>query len=75
MNTINVKELLVENLKSLENQVSDKDRKACEKASGYDLSTISRYLKGDVRNVSTGEVIYVFLKKRINSKIKRIQNA
>jgi len=72
MSKQNLMETLQKGFQTIENQVSAQDRKDCILELGVAKSTLSRYLSGQIADTTTGEKIYVFLKKNINERTNKI---
>lgn len=63
---------LAEILRQLKNDVTPADRKEASELKGWDLSTISRYLNGQVQNNDTAVTMITFFQNRIAERDKAI---
>ena len=58
----------------IKNDISPEDKQDCEELKGIDLSTISRYLNGNVKDTKIANTLFVFFMSKINARKKTLEN-
>lgn len=69
------KELVIQKLTSIKEDVSPEDKKAYITEFDSSKSTVSSYLDGTVLDLDRGHEMYLFFKKRIDAKKASLANA